>query len=155
MALAEAYCHGGGARGCPLQKHTGPPRLRSLSAEAGWTPNDTLIRQRSNEEISNTEHTKQTQKHARQPPKEHTTQKTHNIQDNQTLNNNRQIIPYESEEPSHTLPSRGSTGQPRSLQTCGDQERPPFPLRPRNTNRGLRNPNTMEIRREQNLTKED
>jgi len=103
---------------------------------------------------SNTQAQTNTQTHTLE---EHNTQNSSNTQDSQisfTHNYiNQQIILYNTEEPSHTLPSRGSTGQPRSSQTCGDQKRPPLPLRPRNTNRGLRNPNTIEIRREKRSNK--
>ena len=37
--------------------------------------------------------------------------------------------------------------------TCGDQNKPTQPPKPRNTNRGIRNPNTVEIRREKRSNK--
>ena len=80
--------------------------------------------------------------------------------DNNINNSNHE---NESGEPYLMLPSRGSTGQPRSCQqyfaketfkkTCGDQNQPTQPPRVRNTNRGLRNPNTIEIRREKRSNK--
>ena len=67
-------------------------------------------------------------------------------------------------EPYKSVPSRGSTGQPRSFpqkprtnisdkKTCGDQKQPTLTPKPRNTKRGLRNPSTIEIRREKRSNK--
>ena len=61
-------------------------------------------------------------------------------------------------------PSRGCTGQPRSFpqnteinsnikKTCGDQKQPTLTPITRNTKRGIRNPNTIEIRREKRTNK--
>jgi hypothetical protein len=77
---------------------------------------------------------------------------------------NERITQIESGEPYTSVPSRGSTGQPRSFiqntreisfhkKTCGDQNQPTLTPKPRNTNRGIRNPNTVEIRREKRSNK--
>ena len=99
-----------------------------------------------------------------QQQQQHTHTKTHtetqgNISNNQTHNNNNN----KNMEPYSQFPSRGSTGQPRSFEqfsgkensrkTCGDQKQPTQPPRERNTNRGLRNANTIEIRREKRTNK--
>jgi hypothetical protein len=101
----------------------------------------------------------QQQQQTQQQPQEQADSNTNN----QNNNNTQIIIPKESKEPNISLPSSGSTGQPRSFQqtfdkealkeTCGDQNKPTQPPKPRNTNRGIRNPNTVEIRREKRTNK--
>ena len=154
VVWAEAYCHRGVGLGNSVQKHAGSPNApRSLLAEASWTPNCTPGKatqhqqniQHSNETLFDNQHTTQLNTEIIS---------TANLNNDNYYNNEYNNNNKNGEEPSHIIPSRGSTGQPRSSMTCGDQNSPPLPQnRPRNTKRGLRNPNTIEIRKEKRSNK--
>ena len=107
--------------------------------------------------------TQQQQEQQQQQQQQHTHTETQDTINNKYTYNNNDNNEDKIMEPHPQLPSRGSTGQPRSCQqffdkgnmekTCGDQKQPTQPPRKRNTNRGIRNPNTIEIRREKRTNK--
>ena len=134
-----------------------PNSSRSPLAAANWTPYNTPVEatqhslkletltsqprnmnhfSSSNQTATPQIHTNNTQIHLNTQAhfwEKRKTQNSSNTQDYQITcthnndNTNLEKISHNKLEPSHTLPSRGSTGQPRSLQTCGDQKRPPLP----------------------------
>ena len=151
-----------GSEAPPVQQHYGlldtplisKPTITAVPTTTTETTTSVTLsslQQHSQEENNSTTQNTQTQQ---QSPQQH----TNKDDDNNNNNNNDSTM-----EPYPQLPSRGSTGQPRSCQqffdkgnmekTCGDQKQPTQPPRKRNTNRGIRNPNTIEIRREKRTNK--